>query len=129
MTATGGGSNMRHTDDGFRKIVLLAMVTLTVVLVGCAKNDIKLTNQGNKNWQQLEISAGGRVFKIEQLGGGVTESIRFTSRAEDGGKITGTLEGKRYEAKFGYFTPNLPTQEHIILADDGTIEVVDPIQK
>ena len=112
---------------------LLAMVTLTVVLVGCAKNDIKLTNQGTnqgtKNWQQLEISAGGRVFKIEQLGGGVTESIRFTSRAEDSGKITGTLEGKHYEAKFGYFTPNLPTQEHIILADDATIEVVDPIQK
>ena len=103
---------------------LLLILSIAATLAGCDRNDIKITNQGAKTWQQIEIKAGGRDFTIKQLEGGATESIRFTSQAEGGGEISGTLDGENYKAEFGYFTPNLSTEEEVILADDGTIEIL-----
>ena len=104
---------------------LLIIPSIAAILVGCDHNEFTITNQGAKTWQQIEIKAGGRDFTIKQLEGGATESFRFTSQAEGGGEITGTLEANRHEAEFGYFTPNLSTENHIILTDDGTIEILD----
>ena len=103
---------------------LLVIAALLSLLPGCDRNEIKITNQGAKTWKQIEISAGGRDFTIKQLNGGATEWIRFQSQVEGGGEISGTLEGENYTAEFGYFTPNLSTEEEITLADDGTIEIL-----
>ncbi len=103
---------------------LLVIAALLALFPGCDRNDIKITNQGAKTWKQIKISAGGRDFTIKQLDGGATESIRFQSQVEGGGEISGTLDGENYRAEFGYFTPNLSTEEEIILADDGTIEIL-----
>ena len=104
---------------------LLATSALLLLLAGCHRNDVTITNQGTKTWNLIEISAGGRNFTIKQLGSRTTETIRFRSQAEGGGEISGTLDGVHYKAEFGYFTPNLSTEEKITLADDGTIKILD----
>lgn len=44
------------------KYILITTI-VAVVLVGCAKNDIKLTNKGVKDWQEIEIKAGGHFSR------------------------------------------------------------------
>ena len=104
---------------------ILITTIVAVVLVGCAKNDIKLTNKGVKDWQEIEIKAGGQFFEVNKLKGGTTETLRFKSRAEDGGQVTGMLDGLAHNAEFGYFTPNLSNRNEIIFDDNGTITVVE----
>ncbi len=115
---------MIESCDSPLRLCVLVIVAFLALLPGCEHNDIKITNQGAKTWKQIEISAGGRDFTIKQLDGGATESIRFQSQVEGGGEISGTLEGENYRAEFGYFTPNLSTEEEITLADDGAIEIL-----
>ncbi|MFP6617798.1 MAG: hypothetical protein VB877_00520 [Pirellulaceae bacterium] len=45
--------------------------------------------------------------------------------AEDGGQVTGQLDGEEQKAEFGYFTPNLSTQHEIVFTDNGTITIDD----
>ena len=104
---------------------LLLTTIAAVVLVGCAKNDIKLTNKGAKNWQEIEIKAAGQVFEVIQLKAGATETLRFKPKAEDGGQVSGKLDGLAHNVEFGYFTPNLSTRHKIILDDNGTITIVE----
>ena len=54
-----------------------------------------------------------------------TETLRFKSRAEDGGQVSGKLDGLAHNAEFGYFTPNLSNRNEIIFDDNGTITVVE----
>ena len=54
-----------------------------------------------------------------------TETLRFKSRAEDGGQVSGKLNGLAHNAEFGYFTPNLSNRHEIIFDDNGTITVVE----
>ena len=102
---------------------LLIIVTAAMVFSGCAKNDIEVANKGTMEWQQIEIKAGGHVFEIRQLKVGATESFRFKSKAEDGGQVSGNLNGQVHKAEFGYFTPNLSTRHQIIFDDNGTITI------
>ncbi len=104
---------------------LLLTTIAAVVLVGCAKNDIKLTNKGTKDWQEIEVKAGGQVFEVKQLKGGATETLRFKSEAEDGGQVNGKLDGLVHKVKFGYFTPNLSNRHEVIFDDNGTITTVE----
>ena len=104
---------------------LLLTTISAVVLVGCAKNNIKLTNKGAKDWQEIEIKAGGQVFEVKKLKGGATDTLRFTSEAEDGGQVSGKLDGLAHNVEFGYFTPNLSTRHEIIFDDNGTITTVE----
>jgi hypothetical protein len=104
---------------------ILITTFVAVVLVGCAKNNIKLTNKGAKDWQEIEIKAGGQFFEVNKLKGGATETLRFKSKAEDGGQVSGKLDGLAHNAEFGYFTPNLSNRHEIIFDDNGTITVVE----
>tara|TARA_B100000809_G_scaffold257795_1_gene300005 strand:- start:6908 stop:7234 length:327 start_codon:yes stop_codon:yes gene_type:complete len=101
----------------------LLVCLLLVSAVGCAKNEIKLENQGARQWQQVQIKAGGHLFEIEPFKAGAVETLRFRSQAEDGGLVRGTLNGEEYQAKFGYFTPNLTDSFEIIFDDNGSITV------
>jgi len=85
--------------------------------VGCAKNDITLFNKGKKDWEDIEVSAGWKVFEIEKLKGGASRTLFFKSKKEDGGKLVGNA----HQAEFGYFTPNSPTSAMIYFEDNGTI--------
>jgi hypothetical protein len=98
---------------------------VAALLVGCAKNNIKLTNKGVKDWQEIEIKAGGQLFEVKELKGGATEPLRFKSKAEDGGQVNGMLDGQVHNAEFGYFTPNLSNRHEIIFDDNGTITIVE----
>ena len=102
---------------------LLLTTIAAVVLVGCAKNDIKLVNSGTNEWQQIQINGGGQQFKIDRLKGGESEEFRFKSKKEDGGLINGNLNGKAIKSAFGYFTPNLGNNMEIVLDDQGGIEI------
>ena len=51
------------------------------------------------------------------------KSFRFKSKKEDGGLITGNLNGKAIKSAFGYFTPNLGNNMEIVLDDQGGIEI------
>ena len=104
---------------------LLITTIVAVVLVGCAKNNIKLTNKGTKDWQEIEIKAGGQVFEVKQLKGRATETLRFKSKAEDGGQVSGELDRLVHKVEFGYFTPNLSNRHEIIFDDNGTITIVE----
>ena len=104
---------------------ILITAIVAALFVGCAKNDIKLTNKGAKDWQKIEIKAGGQLFEVKKLKGGATETLRFKSRAEDGGHVSGKLDGLAHNVEFGYFTPNLSTQHEIIFDDNGTITIVE----
>ena len=105
---------------------MLSLLAICVIpLLGCDQNEIKLTNQGVVHWQEIEIKAGGQVFEIEELQAGTVQTLRFQSRAEDGGQVTGQLAGEEHQAEFGYFTPNLSTQHEIVFTDNGTITIDD----
>jgi len=60
---------------------ILITTIVAVVLVGCAKNNIKLTNKGAKDWQEIAIKAGGEVFEVKQLKGRAAETLRFKPKA------------------------------------------------
>jgi hypothetical protein len=91
------------------------------MMVGCAKNDITLFNKGKKDWQAVEVRAGGKVFEIKELKGGASHTLLFKGKKEDGGKVSAKLDGKVHQAEFGYFTPNMPTSAMIYFEDNGTI--------
>ena len=92
-----------------------------LLMVGCAKNDITLLNKGKKDWEDIEVSAGGKVFEIEKLKGGASHTLSFKSKVEGGGKVTAKLDGNVHQAEFGYFTPNMSTSTIISFEDNGTI--------
>ena len=94
-----------------------------VLLVGCAKNDLKLVNSGTNDWQQIQINGGGQQFKIDLLKAGESKEFSFKSKKEDGGVITGNLDGKEIKSEIGYFTPNIGNKIKIILDDQGVIEI------
>ena len=102
---------------------LLLTTIAAVLLVGCAKNDIKLVNSGTNEWQQIQINGGGQQFKIDHLKGGESKEFRFKSKKEDGGLITGNLNGKAIKSAIGYFTPNMGNNMEILLDDQGGIEI------
>ena len=104
---------------------ILITAIVAALFVGCAKNDIKLTNKGAKDWQEIEIKAGGQVFEVEKLKGGATDTLRFKSEVEDGGQVSGKLDRLVHKVEFGYFTPNLSTRHEIIFDDNGTITIVE----
>ena len=104
---------------------LLLTTIAVLLLVGCARNNIKLINKGAKDWQEIEIKAGGQVFEVKKLKGGATDTLRFTSEAEDGGQVSGKLDGMAHNVEFGYFTPNLSTRHEIIFDDSGTITTIE----
>jgi len=104
---------------------LLLTTIAVLLLVGCAKNNIKLINKGAKDWQEIEIKAGGKVFEVKKLKGGATDTLRFTSEAEDGGQVSGKLDGLAHNVEFGYFTPNLSIRHEIIFDDNGTITTIE----
>ena len=104
---------------------LLLILSFAVTLAGCDRNEIKLANKGSRHWQAIQIKAGGHAFEIKELKGGAVETLRFQSRAEDGGQVTGQLAGEEHQAEFGYFTPNLSTQHEIVFMDNGTITIDD----
>jgi len=62
---------------------------------------------------------------VQQLKGGATEAFRFKSKVEDGGQVTGKLNGQVHKAEFGYLTPNLSIRHEIIIDDNGTITIVE----
>ena len=99
----------------------LLITIAALLMVGCAKNDITLFNKGKKDWQAIEVRAGGKVFEIKELKGGASHTLFFKSKAEDGGKVTAKLDGNVHQAKFGYFTPNMSTSTIISFEDNGTI--------
>jgi hypothetical protein len=100
------------------------LITIAVVLlVGCAKNDIKLVNSGTNEWQQIQINGGGQLFKIDRLKRGESKEFRFKSKKEDGGLITGNLKGKAIKSTIGYFTTNMGNNIEIVLDDQGGIEI------
>lgn len=96
---------------------------LLAMIAGCARNEIRLSNEGARDWQQVEVEAAGHVFQIQQIKGGETETLQFKSKMEGGGLVRGSLEGENHEVEFGYFTPNLVDQYEIIFRDDGTIKI------
>ena len=100
---------------------LIAPTIVALLMVGCARNDITLFNKGKKDWEDIEVSAGGKVFEIEKLKGGADYTMFFKSKKEDGGTVTAKLDGKVYQAEFGYFTPNMSTSAIISFEDNGTI--------
>ena len=104
---------------------ILITAIVAALFVGCAKNDIKLTNKGAKDWQKIEIKAGGQLFEVKKLKGGATETLQFKSKAEDGGQVSGNLDDMAHKVEFCYFTPNLSTQHEIIFDDNGTITIVE----
>ena len=104
---------------------LLLTTIAVLLLVGCAKNNIKLINKGAKDWQEIEIKAGGQVFEVKKLKGEATDTLRFKSEVEDGGQVSGKLDGLAQNVEFGYFTPNLSTRHEIIFDDNGTITTVE----
>ena len=104
---------------------ILITTIAAMLLVGCAKNNIKLINKGVKDWQEIEIKAGGQIFEVKQLKGRSTETLRFKSKAEDGGQVSGKLGDLAHKVEFGYFTPNLSTRHEIIFNDHGMITIVE----
>ena len=63
---------------------LLITIAVALLMVGCAKNDITLFNKGKKDWQDIEVKAGGKVFEIEKLKGGASHTLFFKSKKGDG---------------------------------------------
>lgn len=104
---------------------ILITTIVAALLVGCAKNDIKLTNKGAKDWQEIEIKAGGQLFEVKKLKGRATETLRFKSKAEAGGQVSGELDRLVHKVEFGYFTPSLSNRHEIIFDDNGTITIVE----
>ena len=102
-----------------QKILLILLSTF--LMVGCAKNEISIYNLGSKEWHNINVSAGGRSFKVEKLNEGASHTLRFNSKSEGGGEINAELDGTVHKREFGYFTPNLTDNYEIMLKDDGSI--------
>lgn len=85
------------------------------------RNEIQLENAGSVSWNNIELKAGGRYFKVHHLDSGDTKRFIFHSQLEDGGIITGYIGQNIYKSELGYFTPNLSVDMTIILNDDGDI--------
>ena len=105
----------------------LLITIAAVVLVGCSTNEITVANSGNNVWQEVEVSAGGNRFAIGKLKAGEFKTIRFRSKQECGGLITGEINGEKLEYEFGYYTPNLSSEEAIFLNNShiNDIEIVN----
>ena len=41
----------------------LLITIAALLMVGCAKNDVTLFNKGKKDWQEIEVRAGGKGFR------------------------------------------------------------------
>ena len=95
--------------------------------MGCSTNEITVANSGTNVWQKVEVSAGGNRFAIGKLEAGEFKTIRFRSKQEGGGLITGEINGEKLEYEFGYYTPNLSSEEVIFLNNSNinNIEIVD----
>ena len=96
---------------------------VTVLLAGCAKNNVTILNSGTNEWSQIQLNGGGQQFKIDGLKGGDSKGFSFKSKKEDGGVITGNLYGKEIKSEIGYLTPNMGNNITIILDDQGGIEI------
>ena len=105
----------------------IVITIAALVLMGCSANEITVVNSGTNVWQKVEISAGGHRFAIGKLEAGESKTIRFRSRQESGGLINGEINGEKLEYKFGYYTPNLSSEEVIFLNNShiNNIEIVD----
>ena len=71
---------------------LIITTIATLLIVGCAKNDITLLNKGKKDWEDIEGRAGGKVFEIEKLKSGVNRTLFFkiqSGRRREGNCETG----------------------------------------
>ena len=106
---------------------LLLTTIAAVMLVGCSTNEITVANSGTNVWQKVEVSAGGHRFDIGKLEAGKFKTIRFRSKQERGGLITGEINDEKLEYEFGYYTPNLSSEEVIFLNNSNinNIEIVD----
>jgi len=104
-------------------IKLMAITIASLLLAGCAKNNVTILNSGTNEWQQIQLNGGGQQFKIDGLKGGDSKRFSFKSKKEDGGVITGNLDGKEIKSEIGYFTPNMGNKIKIILEDQGGIEI------
>ena len=103
------------------KHILITFVA--VLLAGCAKHNVTILNSGTNEWSQIQLNGGGQQFKIDGLKGGDSKGFSFKSKKEDGGVITGNLDGKEIKSEIGYFTPNIGNNIKIILDDQGGIEI------
>ena len=101
----------------------ILIIFVVVLLVGCAKNNVTVFNSGTNEWQQIQINGGGQQFKIDLLKAGESKEFSFKSIKEDGGLITGNLNGKAINSSIGYFTPNIVNNIEILLNDQGRIEI------
>ena len=104
------------------------LITITAVLLaGCSTNEITVANSGTNVWQKVEVSAGGHRFDIGKLEAGEFKTIRFRSKQERGGLITGEINDEKLQYDFGYYTPNLSSEEVIFLNNSNinNIEIVD----
>ena len=104
------------------------LITITAVLLaGCSTNEITVANSGTNVWQKVEVSAGGNRFTIGKLEASEFKTIRFRTKQECGGVITGEINGEKLEYEFGYYTPNLSSEEAIFLNNShiNDIEIVD----
>ena len=54
---------------------------------------------------------------------GESMDFRVKSLNEDGGLITGNLNGEAIKSSIGYFTPNMGNNIEILLDDQGGIEI------
>ena len=104
------------------------LITITAVLLaGCSTNEITVANSGTNVWQKVEVSAGGNRFTIGKLEASEFKTIRFRTKQECGGVITGEINGEKLEYEFGYYTPNLSSEEAIFLNNShiNDIEIVN----
>ena len=65
------------------KHILITFVA--VLLAGCAKHNVTILNSGTNEWKQIQLNAGGQLFKIDGLKGGGSKGLRFKAKKEDGG--------------------------------------------
>ena len=106
---------------------LLLTTIAAVVLVGCSRNEITVANSGTNVWQKVEVSAGGHRFTIGKLEAGEFKTIRFRSKQEGGGLITAEFNGEKAEQEFEYYTPNLSSNDAILLNNNAhnDIEIIN----
>ena len=64
---------------------ILLILLSTSLMIGCAKNDISIYNLGSKEWNNINVSAGGRSFNIEKLDEGASHTFAFIGSRREGG--------------------------------------------
>ena len=96
-------------------------------MAGCSTNEITVANSGTNVWHKVQVSGGGNRFTIGKLEADEFKTIRFRSKQECGGLITGVINGENIEYEFGYYTPNLSSEEAIFLnnSHNNDIEIVN----